>query len=68
VGDGGGEGSVDRTELGRLGAGGWLGRLGVGEFGSKDLRCMDKGIHFAAGMQGELDGGGGGGGTELGRF
>ena len=65
MGDGSGEGSVGGTELGRLGAGGWL---GVDEFGSKDLRRMDKGIRFAAGTQGGLDGGGGGGGTELGRF
>jgi len=52
-------GSIDRSggdsaELGQLEAGGWL---GVGKVGSRDLRRMAKGIHFAAGRLWAGDGG-----------
>lgn len=46
---GGGEGSSNETELGRLAAGS---SLGVSKFANRDLRCMDKGIRFVAGAGG----------------
>ena len=53
--DGGnGRSGGDGAELGRCEAGGWL---GVGEVGSRDLRCMAKGIRFAAGRLWTGDGG-----------
>ena len=58
----GGDGSRggDDAELGRLEAGGWL---GIGEVGSKDLRRIDRGIRFVAGVGGRPGGEGGGEGS-----
>ena len=67
IGEGGiGEGSIGKgggigSESGSSGDGSGLGAygwLGVHKVGSKDLRCIDKGIRFVTGM-GVSEGGGG---------